>query len=352
MSLRVAWYHWHQGYLDNHIFELGWDRDHVSYPWFFLKQYLKDRDIDIQSYDMFERNGIQPDLYIFQNLTKRSLLYILSRSIPRHRRLLIAWETKIASRRFHSFQDLMWTILYRWPNFFPIILTYDHQLIDGKQFRRIYFPQPFFESFKTYWERDKHRMAVMIVSDKQSRTAGENYSIRRQLLDYFEQNHADVFDLYGMGWNEPHTRLERLFPKSAFYTPLYRGLCDDKLDVLANYKFTFCPDNQRYPDYIDEKILDALSAGSVPIYLGAPNVADYIPPDCFIDWQQFLSFDPLYKEMKAVASSDRLKQMQQKGWEFLHSKTFYPFTVEHFSETIYQAICDLATINENHQATH
>ncbi len=31
-----------------------------------------------------------------------------------------------------------------------------------------------------------------------------------------------------------------------------------------------------------EKIYDAFFAGSIPVYIGAPNIAEYINPDCAV----------------------------------------------------------------------
>jgi hypothetical protein len=72
-----------------------------------------------------------------------------------------------------------------------------------------------------------------------------------------------------------------------------RQLPDDsgwksKLDTIARYKFTLAFENSISADYVTEKFFDALLAGSVPVYRGAPNIADFAPgADCFIDTSQF-----------------------------------------------------------------
>lgn len=59
---------------------------------------------------------------------------------------------------------------------------------------------------------------------------------------------------------------------------------DSKLATIARYKFTLAFENARAPDYVTEKLYDPLVSGSVPIYLGAPNVDDFVPGDgCFIN---------------------------------------------------------------------
>jgi hypothetical protein len=63
---------------------------------------------------------------------------------------------------------------------------------------------------------------------------------------------------------------------------------ETKLAVIARYKFTLAFENSRCLDYVTEKLFDPLIAGSVPVYRGAPNAADFAPGEhCFIDADQF-----------------------------------------------------------------
>jgi hypothetical protein len=57
-----------------------------------------------------------------------------------------------------------------------------------------------------------------------------------------------------------------------------------KLATIARYHFTLAFENSIAPDYVTEKFYDPLVVGSVPVYLGAPNVAEYAPgAGCYID---------------------------------------------------------------------
>jgi hypothetical protein len=61
-----------------------------------------------------------------------------------------------------------------------------------------------------------------------------------------------------------------------------------KNEVLAQYKFTLAFENACGVDYVTEKFYDPLCFGSVPVYLGAPNIADFAPgQDCFINAKDF-----------------------------------------------------------------
>jgi hypothetical protein len=62
-----------------------------------------------------------------------------------------------------------------------------------------------------------------------------------------------------------------------------------KLETIKSYQFTLALENAIAKDYVTEKFYDPLIVGSVPVYLGAPNIDDFAPGDnSFInaaDWK-------------------------------------------------------------------
>lgn len=61
-----------------------------------------------------------------------------------------------------------------------------------------------------------------------------------------------------------------------------------KRALASTYKFTIAFENAIAKDYVTEKFYDPLLAGSVPVYLGAPNVHEYAPAEhCYIDTADF-----------------------------------------------------------------
>ena len=80
-----------------------------------------------------------------------------------------------------------------------------------------------------------------------------------------------------LGLHFPIDRYGKLYPNRVFEGPdLGR---ETKLRTLARYRFTLAFENSTTPDYVTEKIYDALIAGSVPIYLGTPAIRDYLPSE-------------------------------------------------------------------------
>ena len=58
---------------------------------------------------------------------------------------------------------------------------------------------------------------------------------------------------------------------------------ESKISTWAQYPFALALENAREPDYVTEKIFDAFWAGAIPVYLGASNVADFVPAGSYID---------------------------------------------------------------------
>ena len=78
-----------------------------------------------------------------------------------------------------------------------------------------------------------------------------------------------------------------------------------KVDTLKMYKFCITIENSVSRDYVSEKVYDALVAGCVPIYYGAPNIADYVPhPDAIIDVSMFDGPAAVAAELIRLASDD------------------------------------------------
>ena len=78
-----------------------------------------------------------------------------------------------------------------------------------------------------------------------------------------------------------------------------------KMDTIAGYRFTLAFENARGPDYVTEKFFDPLIAGSVPVYLGAPNVDELAPADhCYIDVADFGGPEELAGYLLSLAEDD------------------------------------------------
>jgi hypothetical protein len=89
-----------------------------------------------------------------------------------------------------------------------------------------------------------------------------------------------------------------------------RSIMDDngtatKREHIASYKFSIAFENAIARDYVTEKFFDPLIAGSVPVYLGAPNIEDFSPADkCYINVNSFTSVKALADYLLELANDD------------------------------------------------
>jgi hypothetical protein len=56
----------------------------------------------------------------------------------------------------------------------------------------------------------------------------------------------------------------------------------DKMDAMLPYRFHLALENCRYPNYFSEKIADAYLSWAFPVYVGCPNLEEFLPESSFI----------------------------------------------------------------------
>ncbi|KAG6470568.1 alpha-(1,4)-fucosyltransferase-like [Zingiber officinale] len=83
--------------------------------------------------------------------------------------------------------------------------------------------------------------------------------------------------------------------------------------AMSHYKFVLAIENTMTESYVTEKLYYALDAGAVPIYFGAPNVWDFIPPNSIIDASKFSSLEELASYVKELAE-DPIAYAEYHAW--------------------------------------
>lgn len=78
---------------------------------------------------------------------------------------------------------------------------------------------------------------------------------------------------------------------------------ETKLATIGRYRFCLALENSIAPDYVTEKLFDPLAAGTVPVYLGAPNAADFVPGHSYIDAASFATPRELADYLRHLAET-------------------------------------------------
>lgn len=237
--------------------------------------------------------------------------------VPKKKLVLVMWEPPSVQPELYD------------PNIqalFGKIFTWDDDLVDNQTFFKFYYPalHPRISDIPAFEEK---KFCTMICRKLGSPHPKELYSERRRAIKFFEGKSEEEFDLYGYGWK-----------KKKFKS--YQGSIDNKLETLKRYKFSICYENTKdVKGYISEKIFDCFAAGVVPIYLGASNVADFIPADCFIDKRAFADYEELYKFLKAMTKEEYQIYLDNAA-RFLTSEKAKLFTNEHFVASFIKELRD------------
>jgi hypothetical protein len=90
-----------------------------------------------------------------------------------------------------------------------------------------------------------------------------------------------------------------------------------KIEYQRRFRFTIAFENQQRDGYTSEKLADALTAGTIPIYWGNPEVGSDIDRSTFIDARDFDSLDELAEYVLLVDSDDSLARPYLERKDFL-----------------------------------
>ncbi|XXG45515.1 hypothetical protein AAC387_Pa02g0581 [Persea americana] len=104
-----------------------------------------------------------------------------------------------------------------------------------------------------------------------------------------------------------------LYPECTNHANSMTNWWDHLHCAMSHYKFVLAIENTVTESYVTEKLFYALDAGAVPIYFGAPNVWDFVPPNSIIDGSKFSSLEELASYVKALAN-DPVAYSEYHAW--------------------------------------
>jgi len=143
------------------------------------------------------------------------------------------------------------------------------------------------------------------------------------------------FDLFGQGWHRQHPAVPAKL--HAAILRAYRGPVAEKLETLGQYRFSLCLENSVFEGYVSEKIFDCFFTGTIPIYLGAPDVERLLPPQAFIDLRQFKTYSELESFLDQLDET-RMRRYVEAAQDFVRSPAYAPFTAECFAQRMVELL--------------
>ena len=336
--------------------------DQLMAPYIYLREYLENQGIEAHTADLLpEQPGRELNLYVslgtfrdYAMLARRSDVILSA---------FFAVECPIVEpsiyRKLGHAQDYFRRV-FSWSDSESLLRFTGRPLLC----QHYHWAQSFDQVHEEVCGRQDRKFLVMINANKLPRVYWrELYTERMRAVEFFSR-YGEI-DLYGTGWDQPSirvgrtrvpytlTRLHRFALaqwQKAFPDPLlraarrvYRGRAGSKADTLGGYTFALCFENMVIKGWITEKIFDCFYAGTVPVYLGAPDIDAYIPQDCFIDMRDFSDYDALRCYLKSM-SREQIDIYRENARKFLASDGFEPFTKRTYAGHFRQIICEDAGV--------
>jgi hypothetical protein len=213
---------------------------------------------------------------------------------------------------------------------FDRILTWDDRLVDNKKYFKNNFTVDFnLDNLSPTEEEFKSRKMMFIMNTVKNNPHPDClYGHRVFATQFFSKEALFDFDIYGRGWDI------RMFPN-------YKGHVENKMEVMRKYKFCLAYENCRHAvGYITEKMIDCIAAGVVPVYYGAPNVKDHIPPECFIDVRDSDDYVKILAMMREMTYEQYMGYMNAMK-EFVTSEKSNQYRNDHFVNNMINHIKDV-----------
>jgi hypothetical protein len=313
-----------------------------------LSEQLSVENIEIHTYGYFVDNNMTPDLIIFHDIPKKNKIISQWRDV---KKFLILHECEVIKPK-------NWDLGYH--KYFDKIFTWHTDYLHKEKYVHLPSINIRFDENEIDVNLNletKKYFCVLISSNKFSMHKLELFSERLKLIKWFAKYHPSEFDLYGFGWDKLKVRgggilfkiLNRLMLPNIYfnkYSHVYKGVVDNKIQVLKKYKFNIVYENAiDIPGYITEKIFHSFLSGTVPVYLGPSKKDIPIPSGCYIDRRDFNDDRSLYLYLKSM-SKETYFEMQKNIAQYLKSNFAKKYSVQSQTKILFDEImASLKSVN-------
>lgn len=324
-------------HLANLLFEKSdrYNTNNCREPYIFLQEYCGERNIHLQTIDFWrQETANDSDIYVsFDHKfflrkwywKKKNPHYPLVNLANFQKKILFQFEPPVVMPEIRYLTS-------------PVTRLYDTAFFTWKvaHAKANYFhtPQAHDGIFPAYWGKTNRKFLTLIQSNRKPLSRYKELLTERVRAILFFGKTNDI-DVYGFGWEEAP-----LFPYwfgKGKVRAVYKGAVKDKYETLSSYTFAFAYENCALPGYVTDKIFDCFFAGTIPIYLGAPDITEYIPRECFIDMRDFKQYGELRESLKSL-SPEQIAEYRENGRRFLESEQYKTFTKESFANVFVEAL--------------
>ncbi len=194
--------------------------------------------------------------------------------------------------------------------------------VDQSKLRKLYIPQPRKDVIIEFWSQENRFRRIVMINGNHKPTSHKRELYSKRIEALAELSKFGIIDLYGRGW-------ERWWSRNSMWLPywkhrktlmsIYKGSCPSKYKVLSQYTFSLCFENTSMKGYITEKLFDCLYSGTIPLYLGAKDIEDLVPPNVYINCRKFSTWGEIYDKVMRMTSIE-IQTMRIAGKEFIQSK--------------------------------
>jgi len=207
----------------------------------------------IPKYLEWVHEGHGNHIQTFNNLTEKDETFYTERMIQ------LGLQDKISAKKY------AWLIEPRWYNpmtaeikknpepyleAYDNIFTHDKDLLNlDPKFKFVYGQGSIVEEVEVF---EKSKLVSCCVSNK---TMNDGHKLRLEIAKQLAE--SGQVDMYGHAFK---------------YIPR-------KIEALRDYMFSFAMENDYYASYFTEKFHDCLLTGTIPVYLGAPDIGAYYNND-------------------------------------------------------------------------
>ncbi len=320
------------------------NRDNFLSPWHHLHDRFRERGVEIHTADYLVDRTRRAEVNVYSSFGVLDHYRDLAKRPDVLLNAFYLFEVMVlAPEMYRAIPDLTqyFRSLYSWTDA-------DHlaPFVSGPVTVKPFFmPMPRDTVIEPYWSRTDRNGIVLIAANKRAVVPqGELFTERLRAIRHFA-NHGGIH-IWGRWWNERIMDLDEEFRDPVRRS--YQGAAAEKYDVLSRYRFAVCYENMALRGWITEKIFDCFYAGTVPVYLGAPDITDHVSKDCFIDFEQFGTYDELSRFIDQLGPRE-LEAYREAGRDCLASEAFDPFKPKSFADRF---IADIEAQLREHALEH